>query len=252
MIKTTMCGGFLTVGLLVGVIFGVQPASAQTFGFPVAGFSTSNVCKNSATPPPACKILTDGSPSQPTVATGGILRLTTANLNQHGAAWYYIPQPLSTGFTTAFQFQISSTNSCFFCTFPADGMALVIQNDPAGTGAIGYTGNGQNLAYGNNDVSTASGPGNAIKNSLAIELDTHQNSNYSDPDGNHIAVQSCGPNNASHADAEQCGPQLCLPGWEPGEDRAAKPACGTVADRWENAHHHRELSAARDLHQRLQ
>ncbi len=197
MIKTTMCGGFLAVGLLVGVIFGVQPASAQTFGFPVAGFSTSNVCKNSATPPPACKILTDGSPSQPTVATGGILRLTTANLNQHGAAWYYIPQPLSTGFTTAFQFQISGTNSCFFCTFPADGMALVIQNDPAGTGAIGYTGNGQNLAYGNNDVSTASGPGNAIKNSLAIELDTHQNSNYSDPDGNHIAVQSCGPNNAS-------------------------------------------------------
>jgi hypothetical protein len=46
-------------------------------------------------------------------------------------------------------------------------------------------------------VSTASGPGKAIKNSLAIELDTHQNSDYNDPDGNHIAVQSCGPNNAS-------------------------------------------------------
>jgi HYDIN/CFA65/VesB family protein len=197
MTKTTICGGFVAVGLLVGIIFGAQQASAQTFGFPVAGFTTSNVCQNSSTPPPSCQILTDGSPSQPTVVTGGILRLTTANINQHGAAWYYLTQPLSTGFTTAFQFQISSTNSCFFCSFPADGLALVIQNDPAGTGAIGYTGNGQNMSYGNNDVSTASGPGNAIKNSLAIELDTHLNSNYSDPDGNHIAVQSCGPNNAS-------------------------------------------------------
>ncbi len=197
MMKTTMRGAFVGVGLLVGIIFGAQAASAQTFGFPVAGFTTSNVCKNSATPPPSCQILTDGSPSQPTVVTGGILRLTTANQNQHGAAWYYLTQPISTGFTTAFQFQISSTNSCFFCSFPADGMALVIQNDPAGTGAIGYTGNGQNMAYGNNDVSTASGPGNAIKNSLAIELDTHLNSNYSDPDGNHIAVQTCGPNNAT-------------------------------------------------------
>jgi hypothetical protein len=195
--KTTMRSGFLAVGVLVGVIFGAQLVSAQTFGFPVAGFTTSNVCSNSATPPPACQVLTNGFPFQPTVVTGGVLRLTTANINQHGAAWYYLPQPLSTGFTTAFQFQISSTNSCFFCTFPADGLALVIQNDPAGTGAIGYTGNGQNMSYGNNDISTASGPGNAILNSLAVELDTHQNTNYDDPDGNHIAVQSCGPNNSS-------------------------------------------------------
>ena len=195
--KTTLRGGFVAVGLLVGVIWGAQLASAQTFGFPVAGFTNSNVCKNSATPPPACQVLTDGSPKLPAVVTGGILRLTTATMNQHGAGWFYVPEPLSTGFTTAFQFQISSTNSCFFCTFPADGMALVIQNDPAGTGALGYTGNGQNLAYGNEDISTASGPGKAIKNSLAIELDTHQNSDYGDPDGNHIAVQSCGPNNSS-------------------------------------------------------
>jgi hypothetical protein len=133
----------------------------------------------------------------PKIATGGILRLTSANQNQHGSAWFRLQQPLSTGFTTAFQFQISKTNACFLCRFPADGLALVIQNDPAGTGAIGYTGNGQNISYGNNDISTASGPKNAIQNSLAIELDAHQNSDYGDPDGNHIAVQSCGPNNAS-------------------------------------------------------
>lgn len=189
--------GFAGLGLLVGIALGAQFASAQSFNFPVAGFTTTNVCRNSRTAAPACQVLTDGSPSFPIITSGGVLRLTTANTNQHGAAWFRVPQQLSTGFTTAFQFQISKTNACRSCTFPADGMALVIQNDPATTGAIGYTGNGQNISYGNNDISSANGPGKAIKNSLAIELDTHQNSDYNDPDGNHIAVQSCGPNNAS-------------------------------------------------------
>jgi len=181
--------------IAITILFG-QPASAQSFSFPVGGFTTTNVCASSATPPPACQILTNGSPAGPQVVNG-VLRLTPADTNQHGSAWFALQQPLSSGFTTAFQFQISKTNSCFFCSFPADGMALVIQNDPSGTGALGYTGNGQNMAYGNNDVSNASGPGAAILNSLAIELDTHQNTNYSDPDGNHIAVQSCGPNNSN-------------------------------------------------------
>ena len=178
-------------------ISSIPPVFAQSFSFPVGGFTTSNVCANSSTPPPSCQILTNGSPSRPQVISGGILRLTTANTNQHGSAWFDLKQPLATGFTTAFQFQVSKTNSCFGCSFPADGLALVIQNDPSGPGALGYTGNGQNIAYGNNDISTASGPGSAILNSLAIELDTHQNSDYSDPNGNHIAVQSCGPNNSS-------------------------------------------------------
>ncbi len=196
--KTMLRGVFTAAVMLVGMFVGPQVVFAQNFGFTATtGFTTNDVCTNSGTPASTCQVLTDGSPFQPTVVSGGVLRLTTANMNQHAAAWYYQPQMLSTGFTTAFQFRISNTNLCLFCAFPADGMALVIQNDPAGTGAIGYTGNGQNMAYGNNDVSTASGPGNAITNSLAIELDTYQNTNYSDPDGNHIAVQSCGPNNAS-------------------------------------------------------
>ncbi len=185
------------LALVCFMLLVVAPASAQSFNFPVGGFTSSNVCANSATPLPACQVLTNGSPSQPQVASGGVLRLTTANQNQHGSAWFKVQQPLSTGFTTAFQFQISKISSCSQCSFPADGLALVIQNDPAGTGALGYTGNGQNLAYGNNDVSTASGVGNAILNSLAIELDTHLNSDYGDPSGNHIAVQSCGPNNSN-------------------------------------------------------
>lgn len=192
-----LCFAGVWVGVFLLAVSSLQPAFGQSFSFPVGAFTTSNVCANSSTPPPACQILTNGSPSRPQVITGGILRLTTANTNQHGSAWFYTQQPLASGFTTAVQFRLTNTNSCFLCTFPADGLALVIQNDPSGTGAIGYTGNGQNLAYGNNDVSTAHGAGSAILNSLAIELDTHQNTNYSDPDGNHIAVQSCGPNNSS-------------------------------------------------------
>lgn len=188
---------FILTSLLIGSILMSPAASAQSFSFPVGGFTTTNVCANSSSPAQSCQVLTNGSPNLPKIATGGILRLTSANQNQHGSAWFRLQQPLSTGFTTAFQFQISKTNACFLCRFPADGLALVIQNDPAGTGAIGYTGNGQNISYGNNDISTASGPKNAIQNSLAIELDAHQNSDYGDPDGNHIAVQSCGPNNAS-------------------------------------------------------
>ena len=194
--RSRLCLGFVAL-LLLSITFGAYPVFAQSFSFAPGGFSSANVCANSASPAPACQVLTNGFPSQPQVTSGGVLRLTSANWNQHASAWFALQQPLSTGFTTAFQFRISNTNLCFLCSFPADGLALVIQNDPAGTGAIGYIGNGQNMAYGNNDVSTASGPGEAILNSLAIELDTHQNTNYSDPDGNHIAVQSCGPNNAS-------------------------------------------------------
>src|SRR5690242_6459289 len=172
--RSRVCFVFVGVAVLVFLIVSAQPLLAQSFSFPAGGFTTSNVCANSSTPPPSCQVLTNGSPSRPQVISGGILRLTTANTNQHGSAWFDIKQPLATGFTTAFQFRVSSTNSCFLCSFPADGLALVIQNDPSGTGALGYTGNGQNIAYGNNDVSTASGPGNAILNSLAIELDTHQ------------------------------------------------------------------------------
>src|SRR5579872_1183099 len=195
--RSTMPLTLAVATLWIGSLFAVQPASAQSFSFPVGGFSSANVCANSNNPPASCQVLTNGSPNQPQVLSNGTLRLNTANQNQHASAWFEVQQPLATGFTTAFQFQISKTNSCFSCSFPGDGIALVIQNDPAGTGAIGYTGNGQNISYGNNDVSTASGPGKAILNSLAIELDAYNNSEYGDPDGNHIAVQSCGPNNAS-------------------------------------------------------
>src|SRR5690348_1267252 len=130
--RSRVCLVLVGVAVLVFLIASAQPLLAQSFSFPAGGFTTSNVCANNSTPPPACQVLTNGSPSQPKVISGGILRLTTANANQHGSAWFKTQQPLASGFTTAFQFQVSRTNSCFSCSFPADGLALVIQNDPSG------------------------------------------------------------------------------------------------------------------------
>ncbi len=172
-------------------------AIAQSFNINAGGFSSTNVCANLASPPPACQVLTNGSPNNPIVLSGGILRLNTADQNQHASAWFSSAQPLSTGFTTSFQFQISKSDGCSACGFPADGIVLVIQNDPLGTGSLGYAGDGGDIAYGNNDLSSAFGFGQAIQNSLAVELDTFRNTEFGDPDGNHVAVQSCTPNNAA-------------------------------------------------------
>ncbi len=186
------------IGMASFVALWAVPASvAQSFNINAGGFSATNVCANTISPPPNCQVLTNGSPANPTVITGGVLQLVPADYNQHGVAWYATPQPLTTGFTTSFQFQINNLNQCQGCTFPADGIALVIQNDPAGTAAIGYDDNGQNLSYGNGDVILADAPGTAILNSLAVELDTYYNPDFGDPDANHIAVQSCTPNNAT-------------------------------------------------------
>ena len=114
------------------------PALAQSFNFPVGGFSASNVCANSATPPPACQVLNQRILFQPQVASGGVLRFSWGgNQNQHGAAWFTVLQ-LSSGFTTAFQFQYLE-NELLPGTvlFPADGLALVIQNDPRGNRRVG-------------------------------------------------------------------------------------------------------------------
>jgi hypothetical protein len=185
------------VAAAIVITLGTQSVSAQSFTIPANGFTATNVCANSTTIAPACQVVTNGTPNQPQVLSNGVLRLTTADQDLNSSAWFAVQQPLAIGFTTAFQFQVSSTNLCQNCTFGADGLALVIQNDPAGIGALGFANNGGNLSYGNNDIPTATGPGHAILNSLAIELDTHLNEEFGDPDGNHIAVQSCGPNNAS-------------------------------------------------------
>src|SRR5882672_12903308 len=126
----TLAGSLLLSALLSGVA-GAQAA----FNFSPGGFTATNVCASSATPALTCQVLTNGSPNLPTVTSGGVLRLNSAGSNQHASAWYHVSQPLNTGFTTAFQFAISSGGS------PGDGLALVIQGDPArlATPAMGRT-----------------------------------------------------------------------------------------------------------------
>jgi len=205
-VSLTIVFGVALIGLFSSVVLAQTPAA---FNFAPGGFTAANVCANSAATT-GCLILTNTSAPDPvtgvptgtlpTVTGTGALRLNSAEQNQHASAWYYVTQPVNTGFTTAFQFTISNTGACQGCSFPADGMAFVIQSDfGAGTSAIGSTGDGQNMSYGNGDVIAASGPGQAILNSLAVELDTFQNPSYGDPDGNHIAVQSCAPTNTGAA-----------------------------------------------------
>jgi len=109
--RSRLCFGFILAVLLIGSILISPAASAQSFSFPVGGFTATNVCSNGSSPAQSCQVLTNGAPNLPQIVNGGILRLTDSNQNQHGSAWFDIQQPLSTGFTTAFQFQISKSCS---------------------------------------------------------------------------------------------------------------------------------------------
>ncbi len=121
-----------------------------------------------------------------------VLRLTPDDSrNNAGSAWYLTQQSVANGFTTVFQFQI--THDPQNGPGPADGFAFVVQNshnygDPGPLSAL--AGTSGDIGYG----STPSDEGvTPIDNSIAIEFDTFQDS--WDPNGNHIAVQSCGTGN---------------------------------------------------------
>lgn len=117
------------------------------------------------------------------------LRLTSAALEQTGAAWYDIRQNVQAGFDTTFRFQVTAPGGILDPNGNdgGDGFAFVIQNESpfvlGGPGAgIGYAG---------------------ITNSVAIEFDTWLNRNFdvNDPDGSHVSVHTAGtqPNAAQEA-----------------------------------------------------
>jgi uncharacterized repeat protein (TIGR01451 family) len=185
-----------TMVVLAGLVAmcGTTPLLAQSPSF--SDFSsTANLTLN-------------GSAAQ----VGNVLRLAPDPLSETttqnaGSAWFNFQQPVAGGFSTTFTFRITNTG---IETPPGDGIAFVIQNAPTpevgpggvhalgGTGAaIGY---GHGFAYPFDGHTTTSG----IAHSLAIEFDTHQDELNSDPNANHIAVQSCGsgPNNANHTPSE--------------------------------------------------
>lgn len=125
-----------------------------------------------------------------------IIRLTDTRVNQTGAVWFTKKVNVAEGFSTKFAFRFSdgTNNNCNDNSLPgADGLAFVIQN---------YS----NLAFG------LSGGGlgyDGIPNSIAVEFDTFNNDstqieNLFDPNGNHIAVQSCGESTNTAKHNEEC------------------------------------------------
>lgn len=106
------------------------------------------------------------------------LVLVPALPDKTGGAWYSIKQEVENGFETTFQFQIPNTSS-------GDGFAFIIQNNSLSE----LGGNGGNMGYGH------------VPNSLAIEFDTWDNTEWPDPNNNHISVQTRGTEpNSPHPD----------------------------------------------------
>jgi hypothetical protein len=115
----------------------------------------------------------------------------TNNSTETASAWLPTAIPVTSAFTTTFQFQItpatSGPNSI------GDGFAFVIQGAPSGNTTLGTTGEGEYIGYF------------GIPNSIAIEFDTYYNSDFGDPapagtSDAHVGIQSLGamPNTSDH------------------------------------------------------
>jgi hypothetical protein len=113
-----------------------------------------------------------------TEIVGTRLRLTPPIDSRWGAAWHSDKQSVAQGFTSIFQFQVSSIEAG---DIGADGFAFLIQNDSVTALAAG----GEDMGYGNYYLT-------GIRNSLAIEFDLHENDTQADPNSNHVSVQSRG------------------------------------------------------------
>ncbi len=104
------------------------------------------------------------------------LRLTPASEGRVGGAWFATKRFVEAGFETTFQFQITAPGGQDNGTPGGEGFAFVIQNNSAPAlgppgGKLGYDG---------------------IFNSVAIEFDTRQNTNFWDQAANHVSVQTHG------------------------------------------------------------
>ncbi len=137
-------------------------------------------------------------PSLP-ITQGGQWVLQTTNAGGQAASmWFAVPQFVDQGFNAWFQFRITPISGS---PTTGDGFAFVIQNSQGGGSVSIPTGS----TPPSNLVCTEAGSGwtavgggggclgyGGIDNSLALEFDTYQD-NW-DPNGNHIALQSCGTN----------------------------------------------------------
>ena len=83
---------------------------------------------------------------------------------QQASAYFNIKQPLTSGFTSWFEFQIHSPA---ICCMPGDGMAFIIQNSTATDPSYGASGAGLTAVGASNGGMGYAG----INNNLAIEFD---------------------------------------------------------------------------------
>ena len=126
------------------------------------------------------------TPASPVWVTGNPNELQLTNAaTETASAWLATAIPVSSAFTTTFQFQISPS---YPANTIADGFAFVIQGASTGNTTLGTAGMGAYIGY------------TGIPNSIAVEFDTYQNSDYGDPASPHIGIQSLGtsPNTSDH------------------------------------------------------
>ncbi|MFZ3263744.1 MAG: choice-of-anchor D domain-containing protein [Terriglobales bacterium] len=125
-----------------------------------------------------------GSSDTGVATPANVLQLTPNQTGQAGSAWYNTQQPVTAPFSTTFTFQLSDPS-----TYTADGIAFVIQNSTAGTGALGNGGCSMGFAE---DLTGACAPATGgITNSVAVAFKTYDNgSNYPGP--NSVSIESNG------------------------------------------------------------
>ncbi|MGC2542376.1 MAG: L-type lectin-domain containing protein, partial [Candidatus Sulfotelmatobacter sp.] len=127
------------------------------------------------------------NPAQPAPGVATVLRLTPNSTFTSGSAWYNTQQPVSGTFSTTFTFQLSGANG-----YVADGFAFVIQNSSVTALDPDNGADGCSLGFGDAPDGSCTSSTGGITNSLAVEFDTYQNLDIDDPNGNHVAIQSCG------------------------------------------------------------
>lgn len=185
------------------VVAGSGPLSAQKL--PSSSIATDNRVSSTANNSNSSSLTTifkysnfsdvSGLTFNGTARQAGVnLLLSPVTPNQIASVWYDNQVNVGQGFSTSFTLDIVPSSSSFTT---ADGMAFVIQNQGLSalgdlTGQPGYEG---------------------IFDSVAVEFDTFMNDQFSDPNNNHVAVQSCGvaANSLDHGSRCDLGLQANLP-----------------------------------------
>src|SRR5215470_15623779 len=143
-----------------------------------------------------------------TSKVGNVLRVSgTSGANNAGSTWNTTQQPVASGFSTTFRFQITQLSGVNDDdgNNGGDGFAFVIQNS-SGT-ALGATGGG--MGYG------------GITNSVAVEFDTFRNALTGDPNGNHISIHTGGTAANSNLEDHSLGIAANLPNMSDGNIHTA-------------------------------